>query len=420
MDVKVKGAWIIHHTNKLQGVNEQPQYSEILMAGKSGKLLSAICADNHGLSLDKAKLEALASHAGINKYELPIVTGILKNQGVVDTSTNGIAVLGVTGSSVLSHTAKVFDSLNPCSTQKSTLDFAEIASGRPQKSSEIKEKLSDNFKLSSQQIENVFDDCEKIGFIDCESLNRNEKLYFNGNIFRRDSTIKINAVLNSLTEQENRSVRELNAQIKMFGCLDVITSQKMLGIPLYNKLTSIGLYDINVVSNPKENAGFLTLPSAFSKYGNSLVEDAFDLAKAFVSSITYGMTKSSYERGQITMVSLLLQTLIRGNAIGPVNAIAQDYKILELKGVVEVFKGTKNGRTGYMMKLKKPEIGELALQVLIHGSASEHSLSILPSAPLTSYTAPEINRVNIRKNIGVSSHVTSDILNVLRTGATHG
>ena len=390
------------------------------MAGKAGKLLSAICADKHESSIDKTRLEALASYAGINKYELPTVTGILKKQGIVDTSAGGVAVLGVTGASVLSHTSKVFDSLEPCSSQRSTLEFSELASGRPQQTSEVKEKLSDSFQLSTSQIEQVFDDSEKIGFIDFESISRSEKLYFNGNIFRRDSTVKVKAVLDSLNAVENEFVNDLNGQIRMFGCLEVEMAKKILGIPLFNKLTSVGLYDVNIVSNKKENAGFLTLPAAFSKYGNSMVEDAFDLAKAFVSSVTYGMTKSSYERGQITMVTKLIQALIRGEAVGPVNAIGQDYKILEFKGVVEVFQGQKKGRSGYMMKLKKPEVGELALQVLTNGSASEHSLSILPSVSLTDYIAPEVNRVSIRKQVGVHPSVTTDILNALRMGGANG
>ena len=66
-----------------------------------------------------------------------------------------------------------------------------------------------------------------------------------------------------------------------------------------------------------------------------MVDDAFDLAKAFVSSVTYGMTKSAYARGQIQMVDALLGALVRGESVGPVRAIAEDYKVLELKGVVE-------------------------------------------------------------------------------------
>ena len=131
-------------------------------------------------------------------------------------------------------------------------------------------------------------------------------------------------------------MNELTEALKKKACIPVDTARTQLGDQLFGKVTAIGLFDINVVSNSTEEVGFLTLPSAFSKFSNSMVEDAFDLAKAFVSSVTYGMTKSSYERGQIQMVDVLLSALVRGESVGPVRAIAEDYKILELKGVVEV------------------------------------------------------------------------------------
>lgn len=194
-------------------------------------------------------------------------------------------------------------------------------------------------------------------------------------------------------------------------------SKKMLGYDLFCKVSSIGLFDLNVVSNSKEDAGFITLPSAFSKYSSSMVDDAFDLAKAFVSSITYGMTKSPHDRGQITMVSALLRALIRGESVGPVNAIAEDYKILELKGVVEVKRGTKKGRVGPMLSLLKNEVGELALQAIQIGDVSEQSLTSLPSAAVTRFSGPEQNREKIRrKQTEFSPKATTDMLSVLRTG----
>ena len=172
-----------------------------------------------------------------------------------------------------------------------------------------------------------------------------------------------------------------------------------------------------MVCNSTEEVGFLTLPSAFSKFSNSMVDDAFDLAKAFVSSVTYGMTKSSYERGQIQMIDALLSALVRGERVGPVRAIAEDYKVLELKGVVEVQEGTKKGRTGPMLKLLKTEVGELALQVIRQGDVSEYSLSSLPSAAVTRFNGPEHNRERIRREqVKASPKATNDMLSVLRSG----
>lgn len=129
--------------------------------------------------------------------------------------------------------------------------------------------------------------------------------------------------------------------IQSKGCVDVTTAKNIVGDKLFEKIHSIGLFDFNVVCNNAEEVGFLTLPAAFSKYSNSMLEDAFDLAKAFVASLTYGITKSYYERGQISDIGALLRTLINGQAIGPVNAIGQDYKVLEIKGVVKIYQGSK-------------------------------------------------------------------------------
>jgi hypothetical protein len=194
-------------------------------------------------------------------------------------------------------------------------------------------------------------------------------------------------------------------------------AKRVLGESLFSKVCSVGLYDINAVCNNTEEVGFITLPSAFSKYSNAQVDDAFDLAKAFVSSITYGMTKSQYERGQIRMVEALLQALIRGEAVGPVAAIGQDYKVLETKGVVKVAIGSKKGRTGPMMKLLKKEVGILALQVIQNGDASEHSLSSLPTAAVSQYKGPEINRAIVRKRqVSENATATNGILSSLRKG----
>src|SRR5690606_9953540 len=182
----------------------------------------------------------------------------------------------------------------------------------------------------------LFDESENIGFVDTEKFSDKEKLLFNGNLFRRDTTQKVKKVLDSLNSQEQIKLGELTDNLRKSACVTVEFAKKLLGQTLYEKVISIGLFDVSVVSNSTENVGFMTLPSAFSKYSTSMVDDAFDLAKAFVSSITYGMTKSSYERGQIQMVDALLSALVRGESVGPVRAIAEDYKVLELKGVVKV------------------------------------------------------------------------------------
>lgn len=417
MDKKTKGSWLIHHTNKLQGITNQSGYQKTYLAGKAGILLSAISA-NQDTTVNNDRLAVLANAANINTtFELPKLIDVLHEQKLIDKASGGVAVLGVTTATALQHTSDLFDSLTPGSNEIASITLAERASMAPILTSDIASELADTHKLATSELEQLFLSAEQIGFVDTEKLSSNQKLLFNGNLFRRDTTQKIKAVLDSLNVAEQAKLNELTEKLRKQACISIDSASKFLGDGLFQKVTAIGLFDISVVSNSTEDVGFLTLPSAFSKYSNSMVDDAFDLAKAFVSSVTYGMTKSHYERGQIQMVDALLGALVRGESVGPVRAIAEDYKVLELKGVVEVKQGTKNSRHGPMLRLLKKEVGELALQAIRQGDISEHSLKVLPTAAVTTFDGPECNREKVRRlQTKMSPKATNDMLSILRTG----
>jgi hypothetical protein len=417
MDKKVKGSWLIHHTHKLQSVTNQSGFEKTYLSGKSGILLSAISSDNE-ITISKQRLDTLAQASNINLvFELPKIIDVLREKELIDVVGNSIAVLGITTSTALQHTSDIFDSLQPTSQENAVIELAERASLEPIKSSEALEELADVYSLDRDEITEVLFNSEEIGFVDVENLGGSEKLLFNGNLFRRETAKKVKAVLDSLSSDEQSKLTEVNEILRKKACVPVELIKNILGDNLFNKVSGIGLFDINVVSNSSEDVGFITLPSAFSKFSNSMVDDAFDLAKAFVSSITYGMTKSSYARGQIQMVDRLLSALVRGESIGPVTAIGEDYKILEFKGVVKVTTGSKKERTGPMLTLLKKEVGELALQAIRQGDVSEYSLSSFPNAAVTKFSGPEYNRERIRrKQTEVSPKATNDMLSVLRTG----
>ncbi|KPX73493.1 hypothetical protein [Pseudomonas syringae group genomosp. 3] len=417
MDKKTQGSWLIHHTNKLQSVTNQQGYENTFVSGKAGILLSAISSDNES-SISKTRLDTLAKAANVNlMFELPTLVSLLKTNELIDTTNSGIAVLGVTSASVLQHTADIFTSLNPSSIEEAAISLAEMTSIAPQYANETVEELSDIYHLHSQEAQQLLFDADQIGFVDFERFDKSDSILFNGNLFRRESTKKIKLVLDTLSQAEQLLMSEFTEALKKRACIDVESAEAMLGKALFQKTSSIGLFDVSIVSNNNSNTGFVTLPSAFSKYSNAMIDDAFDLAKAFLSSITYGISKSNHARGQIRMVDTLLSALVRGESVGPVAAISQDYRVLELKGVVSVHTGTKKGRTGPMLTLLKKEIGELALQAIRQGDVSEHSLSSLPTAAITSYKGPEENRYKTRRNqMKTSPKVTNDMLSALRTG----
>ena len=173
------------------------------------------------------------------------------------------------------------------------------------------------------------------------------------------------------------------------------------------------MYDFNEVSNSKEAKTFITKPSAFSKYGNPFEEDALDLAKAFVSSLYYGMNYSSSGRGKITMLKALLRKLINGYEVGPATAIGQDYRLLELKRVIKLRREPNTNR--YHMSLLKKDVGELAMQVLEVGDATQQTMvgSNIYTGSVTDYVGPERKRYSTRKKQNIKTK--QSVANLLRT-----
>lgn len=417
MNKKTTGAWLVFQTGKLQRVDSQSDFESTFVAGKAGVLLSALASDSESqLPLDRVR--ALARASNINTItELPVLLSVLQEHRVVDLGTNEVAVLGVTTAATLQHTADIFESLHPSNRERAAIWINEATSDRPVTLRTLSEEVSDRFELPRTGASELLGSVESVGFVDSIIPDSSSRLLFNGNIFRRENAAKTAKVLDSLSSEERALLGELSARLESSACLPLTAAQNILGEALFSKVASIGLYDVSIVSNTSEQVAYVTKPGAFAKYGSSMEDDPFDLAKIFVSSLTYGMTRSPYSRGEIRMVEALLQALIRGESIGPVQAIGEDYKILEMKGVVKVFDGGKNGRYGKMMKLLKAEVGVLALEVITRADASEHSLENLPHAAVNMYRGPEQNReVTWRRTRDRSPSEVTGILLALRTG----
>jgi len=104
MDAKTKGAWVVHHMNKLQQVTQATEYEAINEAGKLGTLLSALSASDDS-RLSDSQVKALAKAAGIStSLELPPLLKRMEKRKLIHQVGGAVEVLGVTTSSVLAHT----------------------------------------------------------------------------------------------------------------------------------------------------------------------------------------------------------------------------------------------------------------------------------------------------------------------------
>lgn len=413
MDTKAEGAWLVHHTQKLARVEDNGSFDRIRLSGKAAIMLSALAQDKQTV-IDGSRLEALAIASRVNAtFELPHVLTTLEQNHLIERSQSGVEVLGLTTGAILQQTSTIFRSLNPKAEELGAIELAEACSAGPRDRGSLTEELSDNLQISSTRTSELLEAAETIGFTDYEDIDSSQRVYFNGNLFRRENITKIQAVLASVKPEQQRLITEVEELLRSQGCVDIENVQKVTGVELFRKLQSIGMFDVNLVRNANESAEFVTRPSAFAKYGEGAASDAFDLAKAFVACLSYGIHRSHSGRGRITMIERLLRKLIAGNWVGPATAIGEDYKILESRGVIQV---RREGHS-FSMLLRKKDIGELALKVLTEGDASEQSLNNFPGAAVTEYVAPEERRALLRKEQRpMSDRQLGEILQNLRSG----
>ena len=391
---KEKGAWVVHHSQKTASTqNASAEFPALDAAGKAASLLSQFAASEQSV-IPKKTVDAFAQAAGLNpKTELYSLLEMLKRRRVIDTSQSGdVSVLGLTTSVTVQHAGDIFEEQEPTTEERATIVLADIASVAPVMHRESAEVISDEFKLSRFRTSELLERSEIIGFVDGEA-NGNERIYFNGNLFRRDNINKVSRVLASLSATDNQKIAELDVTLTKQGCVAVSIAERILGTALFDKLRAASMYDVNQVINSAGEYGFVTRPAAFHKFNDPMADDAFDLAKALVAALSYGMTLRSQGTGRIGAISALMRKLISGEEIGPATAIGEDYRVLEMKGVIQTRPGP---RYGYLMKLKKKDIGQMALAVLTTGEAASFNAVDRPfEGNMSGYAGPEQNPVGV-------------------------
>ncbi len=409
-----KGAWVVHHGQKTAGaIGGGAQFPALEVAGKAAVLLSQFAASDQ-TNLDKNRVDALAAAAGLNpKMEVPTLLGMLKERRVIDIGKSGdVEVIGLTSAVTVQHATDLFEAENPTPEERAAIVLAEVTSLAPLDHALTAEFISDEFNLKSSKTDDFLRTSETIGFVDSEGQGT-DKLYFNGHLFKRDNLTKVKRVLDSLSQADTSKVNSLDTEMNRKGCISVARAEEILSVPLFEKLKAAGMYDVNHVANPAGEFGFVTKPAAFHKFNDPMADDAFDLAKILVSALTYGMTQSSSGRGRIEMIRALLNKLIAGNRVGPATAIGEDYRVLEMQGVLKVEKAPTYG---YFMTLRKRDVGQMALAVLTTGeAASQNSLNNVLPGSMTGYSGPERSRSEFRrKQTAPSKRMTEDVLQALR------
>jgi len=242
LDSRTKGAWIIHHANKLQRVDGLTDFEKVYAAGKCGKMMSGLASDEEStLPLDTVK--AIAKGLGITtELELPAILSTLKEYRLIDLSSKEVNILGLTTDSVLKHTTDIYDGKSPTKAENASIDLAEMVSESPKYEKEAIEYLGDIHKLSKSDSDDLFRLAEECQFIDFENIEKQNKLYFNGNLFRKENSSKLKEVFNSISAQEATKINEVDEILRQSGCMLKEEVVKVLGQNTFKKLAAIGVY----------------------------------------------------------------------------------------------------------------------------------------------------------------------------------
>lgn len=400
---------MLHHDQKLLNA-KTTEFESIVAAGRSSRLLSVISRELEN-TVSKERVDELARGIGVRRIEANGFLAELQNHGLIDVSSAGVAVLGVSQASLLDHASDIFETQSPSGADRAVLALSEIASGSPVRRSDCEEELSDEYRLSRAEIDDVFSQSEHIGFIDYEA-NGHDRLYFNGSLFKRDSAAKSKLILENLSDEEKQKLLQVESMLNGRGCLLAEEIRQLLGEKLWSKLHQIGFFEVSAVVNEKGVTEFATKPEALVKYIPGGLADMLDDAKALASSLTYGIIKSPDYRGRIKDPSVLINVLIgRGYVEGRAAAIKQDYQVLERRGVVQVTTTDRGNR----LTLLKSEIGEMAKDLILRGDASATAAEFVASGMASNFIGPESSRVTERKkDVPEAKSAALRSLNILR------
>ena len=410
-DKSTVGAWLLHHDQKLANANTT-EFESIVAAGRSSRLLSAISRENR-TTVPRQRIVELARGIGIRQIEVPGFLSELNRHGLVHFDESGISVLGVSQASLLHHAADIFEAQSPLGIDRAVIELSELGSHVPIRRKDCEEKISDTYRLSKIETDDVFLQSEHIGFVDYE-IDGKEKLYFNGSLFRRGNAAKSKLLLDNITPEETEKLTEVEELLKERGCLLADECYNILGDVLWKKFHQIGFFEVSEVVNERGITRFVTKPEALVKYVPSGLADMLDDAKALASSLTYGIVKSHDARGRIRQPSVLMDRLIgRGYVEGKAAAIKEDYHVLERRGVVKVTTSSKGNR----LTLLKDEIGKMARALILKGDASTTAAEVIIGSTAVRFHGPEFSRIAERKKaIPETRRGAMRALNILRKG----
>lgn len=421
-----KGAWIAStkkHLDRLQYSPEVAEFPATEIAGKAANLLALLQADEaERLSVESLKAYFIA--AKIRAGERETVLRKLHEEERIEVLKAGDRIEGVevytfSREEVLNTAARIFDGADPTPREVASIEALEHVCNLPRTESELMDHLtSGGFEEEDAELTiGLQQDLGLVGVDKNPALD--EPIVFNEHAFIRNPT-KIHAALKALSPTQRQTLVDIQQYVETRGCVMYNDLEKHFPLDILRLMEELGLLDRQEVVSSFGNARFATLPQTFGVYGGKLGMgvDCFHHAKMLLSCLTYGTLRSVWHRGKINDPIAIINSLLRGNEVGPCTAIGEDYRVLEREGVVSLRWAEHKPGKQYHMRLRKREVGELAKQVFLYKrTISDTVVFALPNpSPADDYVNPQDKRVQLQAaNVGPVEKVRSRLLTALRT-----
>ena len=407
--------WIIYHGAKIQQRSHGAvKFPKIDFAAKTANLLSRI-AVNDDSQLSKNDIEKIAESAGLSVMtDLGAVLAKLEENELIQIDNQVVSIPGITIFDAIEQAVEIFSASSPSMIEIASIYIAEKASEIPIRRADIVEEIQDKFQFSENDTGYFFHLIESFQLVDYIG-SRDNKIYYNGNLFRKDTARTLN-VLESLSDVDSQKLNEVNKVLEKNGCISLNTVKTYIDEVLLKKLAVIGYFDFNVVGLKNGAETFITSPKAFNKFVSPMNDDSLDFAKRLLASLTYAITKSSKSEKIPHNLKSLLKKLVDGESIGYTSDIESGFHPLKMARIVELVQSTKKPNL-YHLKLKKNEVGELALSAITDENSKNNFDKNQLIAPMYYYMNPETIRTEIKSKLSADEILnTSTLLDNLRVG----
>lgn len=427
MDNLEKGSWIINTIKHTTGVRtdtvELNDLEVTERAGKSGILLGKLLVDKQEIITGK-KLSVFARTANISPDAVKTYAEILKNFGQVDFkldkfgNVSELEIYCLTTEDAIKTVSDIFEYYEPDEIERGNLESLKTTFEFPASREELTQALTSRKGISEENVNEILALESAFSLIKKERIE-NSDIYYNEYAFAGDGS-KIAKAIASLPESQRNDVNFVMEQVKQSQGFLADNLTDKINPNIISMMEGGGLLDGITVNSDFGKAVFYTTPQLIGPGIGSwkISTDVFNHAKLLLSSLRYGEYKSVSSRGAIYTSSKMMNIvnkLLRGEWVGPCTAIGEDYKLLELDGVISV--QPYNGM--YKMKLRQFEVGRLVKQMLEYNMVvndSVNEIDVFNNLP-TGYIAPEERRKVIQADRTVPvKNIQEKFIASIRTG----